>query len=135
MRGFFCFSTQPLKENCILYKTNPMRKFLLILSLSALVACSDDDLQSCNISDKAWFDQFKNELDDNCSIETSIFEGSYEGQVVYYTLVTDPKVNFQAMLDLYDCDGNFIADLSAEESNSYLDSRRGSDKLIFTCSE
>ncbi len=75
------------------------------------------------------------ELDENCSIETSVFQGQYEGQVVFYPLITDPKVNYQAMLDLYNCEGELIAQLSAEESNQYLDARSGLDTRIYTCTE
>ncbi|MDT0644290.1 hypothetical protein RM553_15740 [Zunongwangia sp. F363] len=113
-----------------------MKMFFFLTLCMLFFSCSDDDLQVCpNGLNETWFNDFKSELDDNCFSETSIFQGIYNGETVYYQLITDPLVNFQAFLKFYNCEGNLVADLSAEGSNNYLDGPGRDDDKIYTCSE
>ena len=113
-----------------------MKKILFLITGILLLSCSDDDLQDCpDISNQAWYNDLKSELDENCSFEVSIFKGSYSGEIVYYQLITDPRVNFQAMLKFYNCEGNLVAELTAEESNEYLNDTGRNNEKIYTCSE
>ena len=113
-----------------------MKKFFVLVFLVVLCSCSSDDSPLCDdVTNQAWFVNLTDELDQNCSVEKSIFKGRYNNEIVYYELITDPRVNFQAILEFYDCEGNLVAELTAEESNQYLNERRSSDEKIYTCSE
>ncbi|QYA25976.1 hypothetical protein G3I01_10775 [Gramella sp. MT6] len=113
-----------------------MKKILCLITCLSFFSCSDDDFQGCtNAESKTWFNEFKAEIDEDCSIEVSIFKGNYNGETVYYQLITDPRVNFQAMLEFYNCDGEVVANLTAEESNEYLNDQADKDEKIYTCSE
>lgn len=112
-----------------------MKKLLILVTVVSILSCTDDDLQTCsNIENKTWFNELKAELNENCNFQVSIFEGSYNGETVYYQLITDPVVNFQALIKFYNCDGEIVADLTPEESNDYLDGPGRNDEKIFTCS-
>ena len=113
-----------------------MIKKLPILALVILLfSCSDDDDTNCPGGlNETWFSNYKAELNSNCGTEVSILRGDYRGQTVYYELITDPRVNFQAMITFYNCSGNVEAELTAEESNAYLDNEGRDDRKVFTCS-
>jgi len=114
-----------------------MKKFFFLLTSVLLLSCSDDDdLKQCSdVSGQDWYNDLKAELDADCSTQISIFKGNYGGETVYYQLITDPTVNFQAMLEFYNCEGDLVAELSAEESNNYLNESGRMDEKIYTCSE
>ncbi|WBL21238.1 hypothetical protein [Zunongwangia sp. HRR-M8] len=114
-----------------------MIRKLSILALTILLfSCSDDDDTNCPGGlNETWFTNFKAELNSNCEIEVSIFRGNYKGQTVYYELITDGAVNFQAMITFYNCNGDVEAELTAEQSNEYLDNEGQDDLKLFTCSD
>ena len=113
-----------------------MKKILIFITCNLLFSCSDDDLKECaDVSGQDWYIDLKAELDEDCSIQISIFKGNYREETVYYQLITDPRVNFQAMLQFYSCEGDLVAELSANESNNYLNEPGRMDEKIYTCSE
>ena len=112
-----------------------IRKLPFLIVAMLLFSCSDEDDPNCPGGlNETWFTNFKAELNSNCEIEVSIFRGDYGGQTVYYELITDPRVNFQAMITFYNCNGNVEAELTAKESNAYLDNEGRDDIKVFTCS-
>ncbi|MCL6220012.1 hypothetical protein [Zunongwangia pacifica] len=112
-----------------------IRKLPILIVAMLLFSCSDDDDSNCPGGiNETWFTSFKSELNANCGTEVSIFRGDYEGQIVYYELITDPTVNFQAIITFYDCSGNVVAELTAKESNAYLENEGRDDIKVFTCS-
>ncbi len=114
-----------------------MKKIVFFaFSLLLLTSCSNDDNADCPGGlNETWFANYKSELNSNCNIEVSIFKGSYEGETVYYDLITDGAVNFQAMITFYNCNGDIVAELTSEESTSYLNNEGQDDSKIFTCTE
>ena len=106
---------------------------LLIFSLFILTACSKDEDACSGIANEVWFEQWKANLDAECDIEVSIFKGIYEDEIVYYELITDPAVNFQAMFVFYNCSGEMVAELNMEESNDYLNAQHASNEKLYTC--
>lgn len=135
MRGFFIFvHTKP--DLIILYKIRKMKRLFLLTAFLSLCSCSNDDSPDCSsVSNQVWFQGLKDDLDADCSIKTSIFQVVYNGQIVYYVLITDPRVNFSPRLDMLDCRGNIIVELTNDQSIEYLNGDGRDDEVIYTCSE
>jgi hypothetical protein len=72
-----------------------MRTLIILLSLSFTLACSKNkgnDLGNCIPFESAWLSQKALELR-NCTCETIILSGTYNGQNIYEVRVIDPLCN------------------------------------------
>ena len=92
-----------------------MRNFLILLAI-LLVACKEDPeitstASACSandpVSEVGWVSMLKNSIT-NCSCLVSVIRGTYDGETVFFTAVTDPLCNVVATPILYDCDGNKV---------------------------
>ncbi|MDR5590631.1 hypothetical protein [Christiangramia sp. SM2212] len=86
-----------------------------------------------NFSESDWYNDLIESLEcgeSNC--EVSILKSTYEEEIVFYIEMTDPLCNYQVKYTFYDCEGEFVAELSNEESVEYHNTDREVETL-FTC--
>ncbi len=126
------------------------RSLLFFLLLILLFSCSKDEnkvianseieLQNaCKAEDPLaidWMQDLKEEL--HCGeyfCEVSIVKSEYEGETVFFILVTDPLCNASGVRNLYNCYGEIIKEFTAEESSIFLnDSGVEADfEILFSC--
>jgi hypothetical protein len=93
-----------------------MKKYFVFLILGIMfMGCSKDatenETNACNsanpIEEVGWLKDMKSSLT-NCSCETSIIQGTYNNQTVFFIRVTDPVCNSVNMPTLYSCEGKVV---------------------------
>lgn len=129
-----------------------MRKFILLtLFFSAtIISCTnnndeviaDSQLEVQNACTAAeplaldWIQDLKEEL--NCgeyTCEVSILKSEYEGETVFYVLVTDPLCNSAGVRYLYNCFGEIIKEFTVEENAAFLNDLDREVETIFSCND
>ena len=102
-----------------------MRKLFFILFLFIGLACcnkKDKPFSTCEFSDPledlAWLKEFKETLTD-CDIEISIFQAIYNNDIVYYTAITDPRVNSVFGITLWNCEGDIVRIFDYDEADKF----------------
>ncbi len=128
-----------------------MRKSLLFILLVTLVfSCTEDEnkvnanseieLQNACTAEEPlaidWMQDLKEEL--HCgeySCEVSIVKSEYEGETVYFILVTDPSCNASGVRNLYNCYGEIMKELTGEESSIFLNDLgvETEFEILFSC--
>jgi hypothetical protein len=103
-----------------------MKQLLFVLlMLVCLNSCDDDEnsFPQCEYSDPledlAWLKEYKETLTD-CSTQISILQATYKKQTVFYSALTDPRVNsvFEATT-LWDCEGNDVKRFGGDEYQEF----------------
>ncbi|WP_461636551.1 hypothetical protein [Labilibaculum euxinus] len=104
-----------------------MKQFLFLLFCFATLTCcdheDDESFPSCEYSnpleDLAWLKEYKETLTD-CNTQISIFQANYKKHVVFYSALTDPRVNsvFEATT-LWDCEGNTVRNFRGDEYEKF----------------
>jgi hypothetical protein len=101
-----------------------MKQFILLLfCLTCLTCCDNEDsIPTCEFSDPleelSWLKEYKESLQD-CQTETSIFQASYKGHVVFYTALTDPLINSAFAIGLWNCEGEIIKTYEYDEREEF----------------
>ena len=125
-----------------------MKKILLLFILAILASCSDNNDEvivnseieiqnACTAQeplDLEWIKQLITEL--KCgeySCKVSILKSKYEGEIVYYTEVTDGLCNSQVQYKFYNCNGKIVKELNNEESVVYYNLSGREVEEIFSC--
>jgi len=118
-----------------------MRKLLYFLFLLVLVHsnCSKDNtnIPDCTfenpIEELNWLKQVKNSLT-NCSCQTSIIQGKFREETVFYTRMDDPACNSIFNVTLWDCNGDVVKEYKFGDSEVFykeVDYVRN----LYTCSD
>lgn len=99
-----------------------MKKIITILSLTILIACSkskDNKVADC---DAKMTEQFKDKVNCNPGMQTSLFKGVYKGQDIYYLAVVCASCDTTPPMEGYRCDGTKISieDFSNSVKNSKI---------------
>lgn len=107
------------------------------MSLSIL-SCDmfDKSLKTeCNldnpIEDFAWLKAMKTTLT-NCSCETSIIQGTYNNQTVFFIATTDPLCDGIDMPTLFDCNGGAVRTFTSADYRDFYD-HVTRDKVLYRC--
>lgn len=71
-----------------------MKQILTLILFLFIISCSEDDRygDQCNVEnpfEMDWISEWIADLQ-NCSCTVSIFQGNYEGEPVFWQLMTDP---------------------------------------------
>lgn len=70
----------------------------------------------------------------NCTCETSIIKGTYEGQIVFFIAVTDPVCNGVDMPTLYSCGGDEIRTFTSSPADQKeLREKLIRDSVLYRC--
>jgi len=91
-----------------------MRLALFLVASVLLFGCEEENAARTNACalqdpmDAEWLQELKNSLKYSCGCETSIIQGKYLNETVFYTANTDPRCNSVFAPTLYDCSGTII---------------------------
>ena len=118
--------------------------FLLAFAISGCNQDDDviDDLQlelqnACTAEDPLeleWMQDFVETLEcGKYSCRVSIMKSTYNGESVFYELMTDPLCNGVNEIKLYDCYGNVIKEFNIDESSKFINSYGNEAEEIFSC--
>lgn len=127
-----------------------MKRLLTVVALFSLLltSCSDDSMEGMNTlhentknactaenpMELEWMQGLKQEL--HCgefSCKVSIFKSEYDGETVFYIAMTDPLCNGVLMVDLYNCSGDKVKELTREESRDFVFNHENESEEIFSC--
>jgi len=117
-----------------------MKLTILVLFLSAmLVGCSKNDKEhdtqnACKSADPlevSWIKEIKNSLT-NCSCEISIIQGTYDGQTVFFTALTDPACDGIDTPTLYNCNGNIVRIFTMHDYTDFY-TKVTRDNVLYRC--
>ena len=118
-----------------------MKTAILTLMISVvLLSCDKDEndidtQNACNsdnpIEDISWIIEIKNSLTD-CSCEISIIQGTYNGQTVFFTALTDPLCDGIDTPTLFDCNGNAIRTFTMDDYQDFYNNV-SRDKVLYRC--
>ena len=114
-------------------------RFALILMILMAQGCEDNSpSRRCSAGETevdALIDEIKASLT-NCGCDISIIQGTYKGQTVFFTAITDPACNSIDTPTLYDCSGNVVRIFTTSESDQKeLAEKVSRDQVLYTCSE
>jgi hypothetical protein len=122
-----------------------MTKLIFIISIILLIAagfigCHNSknvDTNACAANDPMeevpWIEELKTSMT-NCSCEISIIKGTYRGQTVVFTALTDPLCNGISTPILYNCEGKEITrftDSPSDQEELRNNVRR--ESILFRC--
>jgi len=116
-----------------------MRKtILLFMACSFFMACSNDDNPCENIADNPleeyeWLQEVKNNMTD-CLFETSIIQGTYLRQTVFFTAVTDPLFSGINTPTLYNCQGGIVRIFTMDNYQDYQN-QVTINKVLYRCKD
>ena len=114
------------------------KTFLIIMAFGLLAACSSDD----NICEKPaenpleeyeWLKVIQTNMTD-CSFETSILQGTYKNQTVFFTAVTDALYCGINTPCLYNCQGDIIHTFTADDHQGYA-KQVTIGKVLYRCKD
>ena len=117
-----------------------MKKLGLILILGILfMGCTKDatvdTTNACTsanpIEEVGWLKDMKNSLT-NCSCESSIIQGIYNNQTVFFIRGTDPLCNSVNMPTLYSCEGKVVRVFNETDYREF-DDKVTPVKVIYRC--
>jgi hypothetical protein len=115
--------------------------FALSIILTAIsTSCHDDKKLAINactpdisIDDVPWLMQLKKTLT-NCTCEMSIIKGTYLGQTVFFTGLTDPTCDGIDTPTLYGCEGNEIRSFTTSRPDQEeLHDKVTRDGVLYRC--
>ncbi len=111
--------------------------FFIILIFTLALACKKEEKDNaCNsdnpIEDFIWLKELKATIPENCVCETSLIQGSYENQTVYYIAPTDLLCDGIIAPTLYDCNGDIVRIFTPEESHLFFESVTQT-QVLYTC--
>jgi hypothetical protein len=109
--------------------------FVIIISFG----CEDNNLSKQCSAGETEVDELIDEIKaslNNCGCDISIIQGTYKGQTVFFTSITDPACNSIDTPTLYDCSGNVVRIFTASESDQKeLTEKVSRDQVLYTCSD
>ncbi|HZK96042.1 MAG TPA: hypothetical protein VFC67_17715 [Prolixibacteraceae bacterium] len=116
-----------------------MKKIILFFAISLLLlnGCYYDKMAKTEcisdnpIEDFAWLKAMKNTMTD-CGCETSIIQGTYNNQTVFFTALTDALCNGINMPTLYDCEGKVVRVFTIADYRTVTDLVT-TDKVLYRC--
>ncbi|MDE5423883.1 hypothetical protein L3073_16845 [Ancylomarina sp. DW003] len=94
---------------------------ILLLGFSSCNA-SKNDTPKCDIQNPfeeyTWLKEIKESLKDS-DVEKTIYQATYNKQIVFYLMVTDPRVRLAFGVTLWDSDGKIVRKFKSNESEDY----------------
>ena len=114
-----------------------MKSFLYLFILTGIIiSCStkENDIPVCEvdnpIEELEWLKEIKNSID-SCLCETSIYQGLYKGQTVFY-MVCRPECCDMGDFTLWDCNGNIVKEFRIIDYDPEED-KVENIKTLYTC--
>jgi hypothetical protein len=114
---------------------------VLLITYVILSGCTDEDhdletQNACNsdnpIENVTWIKNMKNSLT-NCTLELSIIKGTYEGQTVFFTGITDGLFDgIYAPSVLYDCNGELVRTFTIDDFQDFYGNVTR-DTVLYRC--
>lgn len=136
-----CAHYNPMPGCCVLgIDSILMRRALLFIIAVILFRCDDDhDVVSnaCTLEDPMdaeWLQELKNSLT-NCVCETSIIQGKYLDETVFYTMITDPVCSSVFAPTLYDCSGTIVKKFSVYDKDHGDVNKIVAEEVLYRCND
>jgi len=113
--------------------------FTLLIALT-LLSCNKDKkgietqnaCESSNpVEEVTWIKALKSNLT-NCSCEMSIIQGKYNGQTVYYVMMTDPLCDGISTPTLFDCNGKVVRTFTLDDYQEFPGTV-SPEKVLYRC--
>jgi len=70
------------------------------------------------LEDLAWLKEIKESLKDS-DVGKTIYQATYNKQIVYYLMVTDPRVRLAFGATLWDCEGKVVREFKSGEYEEF----------------
>lgn len=114
-------------------------KFLPLVVTLALFSCNDlnndtEGTNACTADDPmeiSWIKDLQNTLTD-CTCEISVIRGTYDGQTVFFTALTDPLCDGIDTPTLYDCNGDIVRTFTWDDYQEFY-SEVTRDEVLYRC--
>lgn len=102
-----------------------------------LFGCEKNDDLTCGhadpLSELEWLSEKKTMVDESCSsVILSLFQAKYKRSTVFYTMITDPRVQAEFSVTLCNCDGEVVKVFGNSDLDEYLDKVKES-MIIYSC--
>lgn len=114
-------------------------KILSVTLFFALLSCDKDENETSNQNacdtnnplEIEWVIQIKNSMQ-NCICEISIIRGTYNGQTVFFTAITDPLCDGIDIPTLYNCEGVAIKTYTIDDYKEFYN-EVSRDTVLYRC--
>jgi hypothetical protein len=110
-------------------------KFFIVLIPIIIISCQKETQNACKsknpVEDVTWLKEIKSSMT-NCTCETSIIEGTYNNQTVFFIASTDPLCNDIDTPTLFDCNGNVVRTFNMNDYHDFYNLVTR-DKVLYRC--
>jgi hypothetical protein len=113
-----------------------MKRILLaVLTLILITGCHKETQNACDsknpMEDVGWLKDMQKSMT-NCACETSIIQGTYLNQTVFFIANTDPLCDGINLPTLFDCNGKAIKSFTESDYQDFYD-KVTRDKVLYRC--